>query len=78
MAERLAKLTATQVTRVRFPVPAGPMISGETVVHFCNPALGARSQALQLRLYIGYKVDEAKAKVFPHLEPWKYLIQRTD
>jgi hypothetical protein len=38
-----------QMARVRSPVPAGPTIS----VVFCNPALGARSQALRLRLYIG-------------------------
>jgi hypothetical protein len=31
---------------------------------FCNPALGARSQALVV----------AKAKVFPHLDAWEYRI----
>jgi hypothetical protein len=40
----------------------------EKVALFCNPALGARSQALQLRLKIGYKFAAAKAKMFLHLE----------
>jgi hypothetical protein len=53
MAERLATLPAMQVARVRSPVPARPMISVEKVSLFCNPAPGARSQALQLRLYKG-------------------------
>jgi hypothetical protein len=49
----------------------------EKVALFCNPASGAHSQALQLRLYIGKKFAVLKAKVFPHLEAWEYLIQRT-
>jgi hypothetical protein len=53
MAERLATLPAIQVDRVRSPVPAGPMISVEKVALFCNSASEARSQALELRLYIG-------------------------
>jgi hypothetical protein len=48
MAERLATLPATQVARVLSSVPAGPPISVEKVALFCNPAPGARSQALQL------------------------------
>jgi hypothetical protein len=50
MSERLAPLPATQVTRVQFLVPAGPTISVVKVALFCNPALRARSQVLQLRL----------------------------
>jgi hypothetical protein len=64
MAERLATLPAMQLARVQSLVPAGPTISVEKMALFCNPALGARSQALQLRLYIGYKFAVAKAKVF--------------
>jgi hypothetical protein len=50
MAERLETLPAMQVARVRFPVPARPTFSVEKVAVFCNPASGASSQALQLRL----------------------------
>jgi hypothetical protein len=46
----------------------------EKVALFCIPALGAGSQALQLRLYIGE--NTAKAKVYPHLEAREYRIQR--
>jgi hypothetical protein len=53
MAERLATLPATKVAQVQSPVPAGPTISVENMALFCNPALEARSQALQLRLQIG-------------------------
>jgi hypothetical protein len=53
MAERIATLPATQVARVRSLVPAGPTISVVKVALFGNPALRARSQALQLRLFIG-------------------------
>jgi hypothetical protein len=53
MAERLAPLAATQVARARSQVLARPMISVEKVALFCNPALGTRSQALQLRLQMG-------------------------
>jgi hypothetical protein len=53
MAERLAMLPAMQVARVQFPVPAGPTIIVVKVALFCNPASGAHSQALQLRLYKG-------------------------
>jgi hypothetical protein len=59
-------------------VPAGPTISVEKVTLFCNPASGARSQALQSRLYIGEKFAVAKAKVFPHLEAWEHRIQRKE
>jgi hypothetical protein len=36
--------------RVRAPVPARPTISVKKVALLCNPTLGARSQALQLRV----------------------------
>jgi hypothetical protein len=49
-------------------VTFGPAIIVEKVVLLCNPASGTRSQALQLRFYIGYKFAAAIAKVFPHLE----------
>jgi hypothetical protein len=77
MAERLATLPATQVARVRSPVPAGRTISVEMVALFRNPVSEAPSQALLLRLYIDYKFAVAQAKVFPHLEAWEYRIQRT-
>jgi hypothetical protein len=47
MAERLETLPVMQVARVRSQVPAGPTISVEKMALFLNPALGARSQALQ-------------------------------
>jgi hypothetical protein len=37
MTERLATLLATQVARVRFPVPARPTFRVEKVPLFCNP-----------------------------------------
>jgi hypothetical protein len=40
MAERLVSLLATQVARVRFPVPARPMFRVEKAALFCNPASG--------------------------------------
>jgi hypothetical protein len=48
MAEWMVPLLATQVTRVRFPVPARPTFRVKKVALFCNPASVARSQALQL------------------------------
>jgi hypothetical protein len=38
MAERLVPLLATQVDRVRFPVPARPTFRVEKVALFCNLA----------------------------------------
>jgi hypothetical protein len=49
----------------------------EKVALFCNPALGARYQTLQLRLYKSLKIAVAKVKVFLHLEAWEFRIQRT-
>jgi hypothetical protein len=40
MDERLATLLATQVDRVRFPVPARPTFRVDKVALFCNPASG--------------------------------------
>jgi hypothetical protein len=65
MAERLATLPATQVAWIRSPVPAGPTINVEKVALLRDSASGARSQALQLRLYIGYKFAVAKAACVP-------------
>jgi hypothetical protein len=65
MAERLATLPGL------IPRPGWrPAISVKKVALICNPASGRRSQALQLRLYMGLKFAVAKAKVFPHLEAW--------
>jgi hypothetical protein len=40
MAERLVPLPASQVARVRFPVPARPTFRVEKMSLFCNPASG--------------------------------------
>jgi hypothetical protein len=40
MAERLVPLLATQVTRVRFPVPDRPTYRVEKVALFCSRAVG--------------------------------------
>jgi hypothetical protein len=53
MAERLVPLPATQVARVRFPVPDRPTISVEKLALLCNPASGGTLQALQLHCIIG-------------------------
>jgi hypothetical protein len=51
MAERLARLPAMQVARVRFPVPGRPMFSVEKWLFYVTLRhAGVRSQALQLRL----------------------------
>jgi hypothetical protein len=39
-SQRLATLLATQVARVRFPVPASPTFRVEKVAFFSNPASG--------------------------------------
>jgi hypothetical protein len=71
MAERLAPLPDTLV---RSPVKAGRTISAKKVLFFYNHALGTRSQALQLRLWIGSKF--AVAKVFLHLEALVHVGRR--
>jgi hypothetical protein len=50
MAERLETLSAMQVARVRFQVPARPTFSEEKWLFSVTPRQGARSQALQLSL----------------------------
>jgi hypothetical protein len=70
MAERLVPLLATQVARVRFPVPARPTISVEKVALFCNPASGGTFSSTAIEIIIRLKFAVAKAKVFPHLEAW--------
>jgi hypothetical protein len=68
----LAPLPATQVARVQSPVLAGPMISVEKVALLCYPALGTRSQVLQLRLYRVYQ-KSLKGFARPNLRnPWNY------
>jgi hypothetical protein len=78
MAERLVPLLATQVARVRFPVPARPTFTVEKVALFCNPAsVGTfSSTAIEIAKWVK-KIAVAQAKVFPHLEAWEYRIQRT-
>jgi hypothetical protein len=67
MAERLAKLRATQVAWVRFP--ARPTISAEKWFFSVTLRPGARH-----KYCICFKIDKknavTKAKVFPHLEAW--------
>jgi hypothetical protein len=51
MSERLVSLPAKQVAWVRFPVPARPTFCVEKWLFSVTLRQGARSQALQLRLY---------------------------
>jgi hypothetical protein len=67
MAERLVPLLATQVARVRFPVPARPMFSVEKVALFCDPTPGGTF----------LKICSSASEGVPHLEAWEYHIQRT-
>jgi hypothetical protein len=55
MAECLARLPATQVARVQFPVPDRPTFSVEKWLFSVTLRQEARSQALQLRFYNGLK-----------------------
>jgi hypothetical protein len=50
MAERLATLPATQVARVRFPVPAKTTFVVKKLLFSVTLRQGARSQPLQLRI----------------------------
>jgi hypothetical protein len=78
MAERLARLLATQGARVRFPVPARPTFRVVKVSLFCNPASGGTFSNTAIEIKMGLKnCSIAQAKVFSHLEAWDYRIQRT-
>jgi hypothetical protein len=72
MAERLVPLLATQVARVRFPVPARPTFSVEKVALFCNPASGGTfsSTAIEIIKWVE-KIAVAQAKVSHILRPKK-------
>jgi hypothetical protein len=69
MVKRLVPPLATQVARVRFPVPARPTLRVEKVALFCNPASGGTfsSTAIEIIKW-DKKIAVAQAKVFPHLE----------
>jgi hypothetical protein len=64
MAERLVLLLATQVARVRFPVPARSTFRVEKVALFCNPASGGTfaSTAIEIMKWVK-KFAVAQAKV---------------
>jgi hypothetical protein len=70
MAERLATLLATQVARVRFPIPARPTFRVENVSLFFNPASGGTfsSSAIEIKKWIK-KIAVAQAKVSHILRP---------
>jgi hypothetical protein len=63
-------LLATQVARVRFPVPARPTFSVEKVALFCNPASGGTfsSTAIEILKWVK-KIAVAQAKVSHILRP---------
>jgi hypothetical protein len=64
MAERLATLLATQVARVRFPVPARPTFRLEKEALFCNPVSGGTfsSTTIEIIKWVE-KIAGAQAKV---------------
>jgi hypothetical protein len=70
MAERLVPLLATQVARVRVPVPARPTFREEKVTLFCNPASGSTfsSTAIKIKKWVT-KIAVAQAKVSHILRP---------
>jgi hypothetical protein len=78
MAERLVPMLATQVARVRFPVPARSTFRVEKVAFFCNPASGGTlsSTAIEIIKWVKNNCSSA-SKGVPHLEAWEYRIQRT-
>jgi hypothetical protein len=50
----------------------------ENVALFCNPASGSTLSSITIEIIKWVnKIAVAQAKVFPHLEAWKYSIQRT-
>jgi hypothetical protein len=69
MAERLATLPATQVARVRFPVPARSTFRVEKVALFCNPASGGTFSSTAIEIIKWVKnIAVAQAKV-SHISP---------
>jgi hypothetical protein len=63
MAERFATLPATQVARVRFPIPARARFRVEKVALFCNPTSGGTfsSTAIEIIKWIKtFAVAQAK------------------
>jgi hypothetical protein len=70
MAEWLVPLLATQVARIRFPVPARPTFSVEKVALFCNPASGGTfsSTAIEIIKWVNF-FAVAQAKVSHILRP---------
>jgi hypothetical protein len=71
MAERLVSLLATQVARVRFPVPARPTFRVAKVALFCQPASEGTFPSNIIEI-----IKWAK-KIAVHLKAWEYRIQRT-
>jgi hypothetical protein len=78
MAERLVPLLDTQVARVRFPVPARPMVRVEKVALFCNLVSGGTfsSTAIEIIKWVNF-FAVAHPNVFPRLETWEHRILRT-
>jgi hypothetical protein len=70
MAERLVPLLATQVTRVRFPVPARPTFRVVKVALFCNPATGGTFSSIAIEIIKKVKkIALAQGKVSHILRP---------
>jgi hypothetical protein len=70
MAQRLVPLLATQVTQVRFLVPASPTFRVEKQALFCNPASGGTFSctAIEIIKWV-QKIAAAQAKVSHILRP---------
>jgi hypothetical protein len=69
MAVRLATLLATQVDRVRFPVPARPIFRVEKVALLCNPTSGDTFSSTVIEIYnIGFQICSSASEGVPHLE----------
>jgi hypothetical protein len=68
MAERFAPLLATQVARVRSPVPARLTIGMKKLALFCNPASVHPFSSTATEIINRLKFAVAKAKMFPHQE----------
>jgi hypothetical protein len=62
-------LLATQVARIRLPVPARPMFSVEKVALFCNPASGGTFSSTAIEIINRLKFAVAKVKVSHILRP---------
>jgi hypothetical protein len=77
MAERVVPLLATQVARVRFPVPARSTFRVEKVALLCNPASGDTFSSTVIEMIKLVNQIAAASEGVPHLEAWEYRIQRT-